>query len=105
MAKNAVQVSIAGHSYRLNTTLEPNTLARLAREVERRLTRLSPGQQIHPQALLLVALSLAHDLEQCSDRQEALTRRSREVLQQMLRKVDAALGEVDADAEPLTPMS
>jgi cell division protein ZapA len=102
MAKQPVQVSVAGHTYRMVTTLDATTLTRLASQVEKRLGQMAPGQQIHPQALLLVALSLAHDLEQAADRQEALTRRSREVLQQMLQRVDAALGNVDENAEELS---
>ncbi len=101
MAKRAVQVSVSGHEYRLVTTLDQPTMDKLAADVELRLQRLAPGQQLHPQALLLVALSLAQELEQAKRQHEELTARSRQMLESLLSRVDGALGSVDENGEPL----
>jgi cell division protein ZapA len=102
MPKQSVDVSVAGHDYRLVTTLDADTLRRMARSIERRLERLAPGQQLHPQALLLVALSLAHELELEQAKHESLTERSRGMLQELLSRVESALGSVDENGEPLS---
>jgi cell division protein ZapA (FtsZ GTPase activity inhibitor) len=101
MSKNAVEVVIAGHSYRLVTSLDPVTLKRLANEVDTRIAKLAEGQQLHPKALLLVALGLAHELEEERARCQSLSTRSQAMLRQLLERVDDALGSVDENAEPL----
>ncbi len=84
------------------TTLGQSTMDKLAHDVEARLFRLAPGQQIHPQALLLVALSLAQELELEKHKHEQLTCRSRQMLESLLERVDGALGSVDENGEPLS---
>lgn len=101
MTKHQVQVSVAGQEYRLVTTLDEGTMRRLAQTVEARLQGLGPGQQLHPQALLLVALSLAHDLETERCEKERLTARSSAMLARLLDQVDSALGSVDEHGRPL----
>lgn len=105
MTKNAVEVSVAGHKHRLVTTLDEQTLRRLAAEVDQRLSQLAVGQQLHPQALLLVALGLAGELEAERARRESLSTRSQQMLKGLLRRVDTALGSVDENGEPLAPVS
>jgi cell division protein ZapA len=104
MSKQAVTISIAGHAYRLVTSLDKATLERHAKGIEQRLGKLGPGQQIHPQALLLVALSLAHELEEARDAADVLKQRASERITDMVRRVDSALDHLDEDAEPL-PMA
>lgn len=101
MSKQAVTVSVAGHAYRLVTSLDAAALQRHAKDVERRLGKLAPGQQIHPQALLLVALSLAHELEAARAEMEALKERTSARILDMVHRVDDALDHLDEEAEPL----
>lgn len=101
MSKQAVTVSVAGHAYRLVTSLDAAALQRHAKDVERRLGKLAPGQQIHPQALLLVALSLAHELEAAGDEMAALKERASARILDMVQRVDNALDHLDEEAEPL----
>src|SRR5690606_32790274 len=96
---------VAGHKHRLVTSLDEQTLRHLAAEVDRRLSQLAVGQQLHPQALLLVALGVAGELETERTRREALSARSQDMLKQLLQRVDAALGSVDENGEPLAPVS
>ncbi|HEX2736307.1 MAG TPA: cell division protein ZapA [Polyangiaceae bacterium] len=101
MAKPSVTITIAGHSYRMVSTLEQSTLDRHAKQVEERLARLAPGQQIHPQALLLVALSLCHELEESKTALQELSAKSKKRIAGMLERVDSALDGLDENAEPL----
>jgi cell division protein ZapA (FtsZ GTPase activity inhibitor) len=101
MSKQAVTISIAGHAYRLVTSLDKPTLERHAKEIERRLGKLAPGQQIHPQALLLVALALSHELQEAREAADELRQRASERITDMVRRVDSALDHLDEDAEPL----
>lgn len=97
MAKLPVQVSVGGHQHRLVTTLDERTMQRLAAVVDAQLQQLGPNQQNHPQALLLVALSLAGELEAEREKAAQASARSRRRLEQLLERVDAAL---ESCAEP-----
>jgi cell division protein ZapA len=104
MSKQAVTVSVAGHAYRLVTSLDAETLARHARDIEQRLGKLTTGQQIHPQALLLVALSLAHELETTRQGTELWKQRASERVTDMIGRVDIALDHLDENADPLAEL-
>lgn len=101
MNKAPVELRIGGHSYRIATSAPEDTLLRSAQLVERRLQELPTSQRQHPNALLLVALSLAHDLEQ--ERTSRSVERSTQAqrARALLRRVDAALGSVDEDGVDL----
>ncbi len=102
MSKRPAVISVGGHEYRLVTTLTQGELEELAADVSGRLARLSAAQQIHPQALLLVALSLAQELREERDRRAELKEKSRTALLDLLQRVEDALGSVDENGEPLT---
>lgn len=71
-------------------------LRRLASIVDARLRAVSPpGKPVSPQALLLAAMSLAHDLEEERSRNVKLVHRSREMLGSIMTRLDAA---IDASA-------
>lgn len=67
-------------------------LRRLAAVVDEKLASVSPpGRAITPQAMLLAAMALAHDLEQERSRAEQISARARGAFGRILERVDAAL--------------
>lgn len=94
-------VTVGGHSYRVHSSATEEELARLAALVDERLLALPLNQRGDPKSLVLVALGLAHDLEQ----ERQLRAAERRVLDGRVRtlvaRVDDALGHVDANGEPL----
>jgi len=101
MSKGPVELLIGGHSYRVSTTAPDDVVQRTARIVDRRLAELPVAQRHHPSAMLLVALSLAHDLELERAARTAEVSRTSQRARSLLRRVDAALGSVDEDGEAL----
>lgn len=99
-----VELRVAGHNYRVVATAEPETLRKLAQVVDAKLTALA-GNTSNPQALLLAAISLAHDLEQERSRRIQAELRSRDMLKTLLSRVDAALESVDEDGVDLVELS
>jgi cell division protein ZapA len=92
MGAAPVELRVGGQTYRVVASAEEAELRRLADMVDARLRDLvTPGRQIHPQALLLAAIALAHDLEQERDRRQQVEQRSREMLTTLLARIDAAL--------------
>jgi len=87
---------------------EEAEVRRLAEIVDARLRDMSgAGRAIAPQALLLAAISLAHDLEEERNRRRAVEVRSREMLSTVLARIDAAIeatseveGEAESEPEP-----
>jgi cell division protein ZapA len=71
----------------------------------------APGRPISPQALLLAAISLAHDLEEEKRKRLQLETRSKEMLRSVLSRIDAAIeasdekaeSEAEGDGEPSEP--
>lgn len=90
---------------RLVTDAEPEHLQQCAKVVDERLREVqpAPGSAVSPRALLLVALGLAHDLEQELKRREELRGAADGMLNTLLRRVDDALDRVDADGIALPP--
>jgi cell division protein ZapA len=92
MSGAPVELRVGGQTYRVVASADEQELRRLAGIVDTRLRELTtPGRQISPQALLLVALALAHDLEEERERRVTVERRWREKLTVMLQRIDAAL--------------
>jgi cell division protein ZapA len=91
---------------------EETELRRLADLVDARLRSMTaPGRPISPQALLLAAISLTHDLEEEKRKRLQLETRSKEMLRSVLARIDAAIEasdekpDSDADAsEPPPPV-
>jgi cell division protein ZapA len=88
-----VQLRVGGQTYRVNTTADDDELARLTALVEQKLALVAPGGRVvNPQALLLAALALAHDLEEERARHAGQLARTRTAFGRMLERVDAVLG-------------
>jgi len=105
MAGSPVELKVGGQTYRVVASAEETELKRLADLVDARLRSMSaPGRPISPQALLLAAISLAHDLEEEKRKRTQLEARSKEMLRSVLARIDAAIEasdeKADADAEP-----
>ncbi len=98
MHADPVELRVGGQTYRVVASASEEELRRLAAVVDARLRAITPpGRQVSPQALLLAAIALAHDLEEEKSRNQKLATRSREMLGSILTRIDAAIGSV---AEP-----
>lgn len=87
-----VELRVGGQTYRVLASADESELRRLAHIVDDRLRSLTaPGRQVSPQMLVLAAIALAHDLEEERARRQKLEARSREMLESLLARVDAAL--------------
>ena len=91
MSTEAVELKVFGQTYRVASSASSDELERLASVVEHKLRELSPTSAYHPQSMLLVAISLAHEVEEERSRRVALERRSREMIAHAIRRVDTAL--------------
>ncbi len=94
MERRTVQLRVAGQTHRVVTTATDGDLKRFISIIEEKLGEVSPrGRAIHPQALLLATLALAHDLEEERARASRIETRARETLSRLLQRIDAALEE------------
>jgi cell division protein ZapA len=101
MERRTVSLQIAGQTYKVVSTSSDDELARLAGVVTAKVAEVSPrGRPVPPQAMLLAAMSLAHELEEERSRRAALERKTRDVLRRVLMRIDDALEPDDDDAEP-----
>lgn len=92
VARPTVQVRVGGQTYSVKASASEEELHRLAAAVDQRLARLiPPGRPATPQAILLAAMALAHDLEEERARSSALAERSRTAMRKLLERVDEAL--------------
>jgi cell division protein ZapA len=101
MGRAAVEVNVGGQLYRLVASAGEQTLRRYAGVVNERLHDLAGSGPSHPQAMLLVAMALAHDLEEERARNAELRQQAEDMLRGLLERVNAALDGVDEDGEPL----
>lgn len=98
------EIQIGGHAYRVQSSADASELSRLAQLVEARLTEL-PGNQRHDaRSLVLVALSLAHDLEQLRVEYAALRASVDERLTAIVGRIDRALDHRDEKGDLLPPL-
>jgi len=101
MSRAPVELRVGGQTYRVVASAGEDELRRLADQVDARLKELAgPGRAIAPQALLLAAISLAHDLEEERARRVVVEERSREMLRAVLQRIDAALEDLPAPEPP-----
>jgi cell division protein ZapA len=101
MDRRTVELRIAGQSYKVVSTAAEPELHRLAETVSAKVAEVTPrGKAVAPQAMLLAAMSLAHELEAERARREELERRTRDLLRRVLVRLDDALDAEDADEEP-----
>jgi cell division protein ZapA len=101
-----VEVKIGGNSYRVTGSASEVELQRLAGIVDQRLRALTgSARNPSPQAMVLVAMTLAHELEEERAARRRVEQRSKDMLSSLLERVDAALdadsagAEAEADAE------
>jgi cell division protein ZapA len=101
MERRTVELRIAGQNYRLVSSAPADELQRLADVVEAKLAEIAPKGKAQPQALLLAAMALAHEVETERDRRESLERRTRDLMRRMLVRIDDAIEPFEqADAAP-----
>src|SRR5688572_30371533 len=91
MDGRAVNVRIAGQSYKLVSSASDDDLQRLAHTVSAKIEEVTRGKASTPQAVLLAAMALAHDLEAERSRRLSVERRARDMLRRVLVRIDDAL--------------
>jgi cell division protein ZapA len=100
MASRSVQLRVGGQTYRVVSSADEEELGRLAAVVDAKLAAVvPPGRAITPQALLLAAMALAHELEEERERGRATALHARDAVGRILERVDAALGTNGATSE------
>lgn len=98
MDRRTVELRVAGQSYKVVSTAPEDELERLAATLDAKVTELAPRGRTSPQAILLAALAMAHDLEEERERRAALERRTRDLLRRVLVRIDDALDGQEAEA-------
>ena len=92
MDRRTVELRIAGQNYRVVSSAPEEELQRLARMVGAKLAEVvPPGRALPPQAMLLAAMALAHEVEAARTECESLRRRTRDLLSGALVRIDDAL--------------
>jgi cell division protein ZapA len=95
MTGRTVQLRVGGQTYRVVTSASEEELRRLAAVVDQKLAAVvPPGRTVTPQAMLLAAMALAHDVEVERERGSSVAAKARGAFGKMLERVDAALGDV-----------
>ncbi|MBS2015520.1 MAG: cell division protein ZapA [Deltaproteobacteria bacterium] len=98
MQTRPVKLEVGGQSYKVVSSADETELQRLAGAVDAKVAELTPhGKAAPPQAVLLAAIALAHELEQERARRTAVERRARDMLRRVLVRIDDA---IDATEEP-----
>ncbi len=105
MSEAAVQLKLAGQTYQVVTSADEGQLRHLAKVVEDALYEVTPeGRQPSPQALVLAAITLAHELEEERKKRAALEEKYRSTLTTLLERVDQVLADtaeaVEEEEEP-----
>lgn len=96
MDRRTVELRIAGQSYRVVSSAPEEDLQRLALVVGAKLAEIVPkGRAMPPQAMLLAAMALAHEVEESRTERAALERRTRDLLRRTLVRIDDALEPFD----------
>jgi cell division protein ZapA len=100
MDRRTVELRVAGQTYRVVSSAPQEDLTRLAAMVETKLSELSPrGRAVAPQAMLLAAMALAHEVESERGQRASLERRTRDVLRRVLVRIDDALEPFEASSD------
>lgn len=98
------EIHIGGTAYRVQSSADEAELARLVEIVETRLAALSGQRRNDSRSLVLVALSLAHELEQLRNEHATLRAEISERLTRLVGRIDSALDYRDENGEPLPPI-
>lgn len=91
MHARPVELRIAGQSYKVVSSADADELQRLADTVSAKLAEIAPRGRTAPQAMVLAAMALAHELEEERARRLAFERRTRDILRRVLVRIDDAL--------------
>jgi cell division protein ZapA len=92
LARRSVSLRVAGQSYKVVSSASEEELQRLADTVNAKVEELTPeGRLASPQAVLLAAIALAHELEEERARRLSVERRTRDMLRRVLGRIDDAL--------------
>lgn len=102
MERAPVELRVGGQTFRVVASTNADELQRLARIVDGKLRELAVSSAFHPQSMLLVAMTLAHELEEERARRRDSERRSREKLRRLLERLDSALELTDPSEPPRT---
>jgi len=90
--RSPVELKVGGQTYRVHASAEDATLHRLADVVDAKLREHGGAHVASPQALVLAAMALAHELEEERAKLASLESRSRKLLRSLLARIDSALG-------------
>ncbi len=98
MSQATVALTIGGQTYRVRSAATEQELRRLAATVDARLRLVAGSSQNTPppQALLLVAIALAHDLEHERAHRKHFEREAQGALHLLLDRIDGAIRNADA---------
>jgi cell division protein ZapA len=93
MEGRPVSLRVAGQSYKVVSSASEEELQRLADTVSAKVAELTPaGRGPAPQAVLLAAIALAHELEEERAKRLSVERRAKDMLRRVLGRIDDALG-------------
>jgi len=98
MSRAAVELRIAGKVYRVMSSAPEAEVRRLAGVVTSTLGRVAPKAG-GPDAMLLAALALAHELESEREKRRDIERRTRDLLRRALLRIDDALDADEPDGD------
>ena len=103
MDRASVELRVGGQTFRVASSADSDELQRLARIVDGKLRELALSSAFHPQSMLLVAMTLAHEVEEERAKRRDVERRSREMLQRLLDRVDSAMAIAEPEPAPRPP--
>jgi cell division protein ZapA len=103
MERPSVELRVGGQTFRVVASASPDELKRLAGIVDGKLHELANSSAFHPQSMLLVAMTLAHELEHERQLRQESEERSRNMLRSLLDRVDAAIDLMDSESAEQLP--
>jgi cell division protein ZapA len=87
-----VEVRVAGQSFRVVSSAPESEVRRLAEIVNAKLAEIVPkGRAAPPNALLLAAIALAHEVEEERGKRMSVEQRARELLRRVVARIDELL--------------
>lgn len=91
-----VELRVGGTTYRVISSASAEELERLAGIVDETLAGIAPpGRPMPPQAMLLAAIALAHEVEVQRQRADRIAARSREKVSEILARLDGTLARAE----------
>jgi cell division protein ZapA len=92
MERRTVQLRVAGQTCRVVTSVSDVDLKRFAAVVESKLSQVQPrGRAPAPHAMLLVALALAHEVEEAREMSVRRDSRARAAFSRLIARIDTVL--------------